>query len=81
LSGQGPPSFDLIADDGFIYYVVTQGGVVRLLPTKSPAELACGVARLGALLADPASYPENAIFRQYFEQRLNRVAQRDGIRT
>jgi len=38
------------------------------------------VGRLGAFWADPDAYPENALFRRYFEQRLNRVSHRSGIR-
>lgn len=38
------------------------------------------VGRLGAIWADPAAYPENAVFRRYFEHRLNRVSRRSGIR-
>ena len=39
------------------------------------------VGRLGALWADPDAYPENLVFLRYFEQRLNRVSRRSGIRT
>ena len=39
------------------------------------------VGRLGAIWADPDAYPENVVFRRYFEQRLNRVSRRSGIRT
>ncbi len=38
------------------------------------------VGRLGAIWADPAAYPENAVFRRYFESRLNRISRRSGIR-
>lgn len=39
------------------------------------------VGRLGAAWADPAAYPENEVFRRYFEHRLNRVSHRSGVRT
>ena len=39
------------------------------------------VGRLGAIWADPDAYPENVVFRHYFEQRLNRISRRSGIRT
>jgi len=39
------------------------------------------VGRLGAVWADPVSYPENEIFRRYFERRLNGVSRRSGIKT
>ena len=39
------------------------------------------VGRLGAIWADPAAYPENEVFRRYFEHRVNRVSHRSGIRT
>lgn len=39
------------------------------------------VGRLGAIWADPAAYAENDIFRRYFEQRLNRICRRSGIRS
>ena len=38
------------------------------------------VGRLGAIWADPAAYPENEVFRRYFEHRLNRVSRRSGVR-
>ena len=38
------------------------------------------VGRLGAIWADPAGYPENEPFRQYFEHRVNRASHRSGIR-
>ena len=38
------------------------------------------VGRLGAIWADPAAWPENEVFRRYFEHRLNRVSHRSGIR-
>ena len=38
------------------------------------------VGRLGALWAEPAVWPENEIFRRYFEHRINRVTRRSGIR-
>jgi hypothetical protein len=38
------------------------------------------VGRLGAVWADPESYPENVVFRRYFEHRLNRISRRSGIR-
>ena len=42
--------------------------------------IAALVGRLGAFRADPESYPENIVFRHYFEQRLNRISRRSGIR-
>ncbi len=39
------------------------------------------VGRLGAIWADPAAYPENEVFRRYFEHRLNRVSRRSGNRS
>ncbi len=39
------------------------------------------VGRLGAAWAEPAAYPENEVFRRYFEHRLNRVSRRSGVRT
>ena len=39
------------------------------------------VGRLGAIWADPAAYLENEVFRLYFENRVNRVSYRSGIRT
>ncbi len=38
------------------------------------------VGRIGASWADPEAYPENEVFRRYFEHRLNHVSQRSGIR-
>ena len=38
------------------------------------------VGRLGAVWAEPAVWPENDVFRPYFEQRVNRVSRRSGIR-
>jgi len=38
------------------------------------------VGRLGAVWADPAQYPDNQVFRDYFETRLNMVSVRSGIR-
>ena len=38
------------------------------------------VGRLGAVWTEPESYPENEVFRRYFEQRLRRVSPRSGIR-
>ena len=38
------------------------------------------VGRLGAIWAEPAVWPENDVFRRYFEHRINRVSQRSGIR-
>ncbi len=39
------------------------------------------VGRLGAIWQDPVAYPENEVFRRYFEPRLNRVSRRSGIRS
>ena len=39
------------------------------------------VGRLGAIWADPVAYPENEVFRRYFEHRLNRISRRSGIRS
>lgn len=38
------------------------------------------VGRFGAVWKAPDEYPENIVFRTYFEDRLNRVAIRSGIR-
>ena len=38
------------------------------------------VGRLGAIWTDPAAWPENEVFRRYFERRLNLVSRRSGIR-
>lgn len=38
------------------------------------------IGRFGAYWKDPKSFPEYAIFRHYFEQRLNGIARRSGIR-
>ena len=38
------------------------------------------VGRLGAIWADPVAYPENEVFRRYFEHRVNHVSRRSGIR-
>ena len=38
------------------------------------------VGRLGAIWTDPTAYPENEVFRRYFEHRINRVSRRSGIR-
>ena len=34
------------------------------------------VGRLGAIWTDPTAYPENEVFRRYFEHRINRVSRR-----
>ena len=39
------------------------------------------VGRLGAIWADPLAYPENEVFRRYFEHRLNEISRRSGVRT
>jgi hypothetical protein len=39
------------------------------------------VGRLGAAWTDPSSFPENDIFRLYFESRLNEQCRRSGIRS
>lgn len=39
------------------------------------------VGRLGAIWTDSAAWPENSVFRRYFEARLNRVSRRSGIRS
>ena len=38
------------------------------------------VGRLGAIWSDPMAYTENDVFRKYFEQRLNQICRRSGIR-
>lgn len=49
--------------------------------TMQAADWVAGlVGRLGAIWADPAAYPENAVHRTYFEHRLHQVAHRSGIR-
>ncbi|MCZ0935821.1 MAG: DUF3800 domain-containing protein [Gemmatimonadetes bacterium] len=39
------------------------------------------VGRIGAIWADPDAYPENEVFRRYFEHRLNQASRRSGIRS
>ena len=39
------------------------------------------VGRFGAIWAEPAAYVENEVFRTYFEDRLNQVCRRSGIRS
>ena len=39
------------------------------------------VGRLGASWVDRGSFPENAVFRQYFQDRLHNASRRSGIRT
>ena len=39
------------------------------------------IGRLGAIWADPQAYPENHVFRTYFEHRLNRISKRSVVRT
>ena len=39
------------------------------------------VGRLGAVWAEPEVWPENEIFRLYFEDRINNVSRRSGVRT
>ena len=39
------------------------------------------IGRLGAIWEDPQAFPENVVFRTYFEQRLNHVSRRSGIRS
>ena len=38
------------------------------------------VGRLGAIWVDPTGFPENRVFRKYFEHRLNQASRRSGIR-
>jgi len=38
------------------------------------------VGRLGAIWTDPSGWPENEVFRRYFERRLSRVSRRSGVR-
>ena len=38
------------------------------------------VGSCGAIWKAPEEFPENAVFRTYFEDRLNRTALRSGIR-
>ena len=38
------------------------------------------VGRQGAVYAEPAVWPENELFRRYFELRIIRVSRRSGIR-
>ena len=38
------------------------------------------VGRLGAIWTDPTAWPENEVFRRYFERRLKFVSRRSGIR-
>ena len=39
------------------------------------------VGRLAAAWADADTYPENEVFRRYFEDRLSRASHRSGVRT
>ena len=39
------------------------------------------VGRLATAWAVPHTYPENQVFRRYFEHRLNGVSRRSGVRT
>ena len=39
------------------------------------------VGRIGAIWSHPEAYPENEVFRRYFEHRLNRISRRSGIRS
>ncbi|WP_343289884.1 DUF3800 domain-containing protein [Ferranicluibacter rubi] len=39
------------------------------------------VGRFGAIWCDPAAYPENVVFRTYFEARLKQSTRRSGIRS
>ena len=39
------------------------------------------VGRLATAWAVPLAYPENQVFRRYFEHRLNGVSRRSGVRT
>ena len=48
--------------------------------SRQPDWIAGLVGRLWAIWADPAAYPENEVFRRYFEHRLNRVSRRSGVR-
>ena len=38
------------------------------------------VGRLGAIWKDPDAWPDNEIFRRYFEYRLTQIQVRSGIR-
>ena len=38
------------------------------------------VGRLGAIWTEPDAWPENVVFRRYFESRLTRVQVRSGVR-
>ena len=54
----------------------------HLYQTLQAADWIAGlVGRLGAVWAEPAVWPENEVFRRYFEHRINRVSRRSGIRT
>ena len=49
--------------------------------TLQAADWSAGlVGRLGAIWAEPETWPEDDAFRRYFERRLNRVSRRSGIR-
>ncbi len=53
----------------------------HLYQTVQAADWIAGVVgRLGAIWAEPKAWQENEVFRQYFEQRLNQVCHRSGIR-
>ena len=54
----------------------------RRYQTLQAADWIAGlVGRLGAIWAEPVTYAENDVFRRYFEQRLNRICRRSGIRS
>ena len=38
------------------------------------------IGRLGAVWIEPSVWPENEIFRRYFERRINRISRRSGVR-
>lgn len=57
-----------------------QGESHRYQTLQAADRIAALVGRLGAYWADRTSYPENHVFRQYFEHRLNRVSRRSGVR-
>ncbi len=39
------------------------------------------IGRLGVIWSEPRVWPENAVLRRSFEQRINRVSRRSGLKT
>ena len=52
----------------------------RYQPVQARDWIAALVGRLGAIWTEPEAWPENAVFRRYFERRLAEAQVRSGIR-